>query len=178
MESPRVVQLRNPALAAGLAWLVPGLGHFYQRRVGKGILYTTCILGLYAVGFAIGEGNVVLWSWVNPLRDPEQFDLWYLAQFFVGLPALPALIQGTLAHLGREPILGGFMAEPTQAVLNGLYPRLGKLVEISKIYTAAAGLLNIFAIYDAYAGPAQASAAEPATPAEVAKPLVPAEAAR
>ena len=42
-----------------------------------------------------------------------------------------------VGHVLREhgetrpvPILGGFMAEPTQAVLNGLYPRLGKLVEI------------------------------------------------
>ena len=38
--------------------------------------------------------------------------------------------------------------------LNGLYPRLGKIVEIGYIYTEAAGLLNVLAIFDAYEGPA------------------------
>ena len=38
--------------------------------------------------------------------------------------------------------------------MNGLHPRLGKLVEIGTIYTTVAGLLNILAIYDAYEGPA------------------------
>jgi hypothetical protein len=46
------------------------------------------------------------------------------------------------------------MAEPPQNVLNGLHPRLGKLVEIGTIYTTVAGLLNILAIYDAFEGPA------------------------
>lgn len=163
------IPLRNPVKAAILAWLVPGLGHLYQGRVAKGILYAICILGLYAVGFALGEGKIVLWRWTNPLRDPEGFHLWYVGQFFVGLPALPALIQGTLEHYGFEPILSGFMAEPTQQVLNGLHPRLGKLVEIGKIYTTVAGLLNILAIFDAYEGPAlvQAEGApEPSIAAE------------
>ena len=61
-----------------------------------------------------------------------------------------------------EPDLWGFMAEPTQNVLNGLHPRLGKLVEIGTIYTTVAGLLNILAIYDAFEGPAYLDAEEPA----------------
>ena len=59
-----------------------------------------------------------------------------------------------MQHFGHDPILGGFLAEPPQAILNGLHPRLGKLVEIGTIYTTVAGLLNILAIYDAYEGPA------------------------
>ncbi|MBV8265989.1 MAG: hypothetical protein JO252_06560, partial [Planctomycetaceae bacterium] len=47
------VPLRNPYKAALLAWLVPGLGHFYQGRTGKGILYAACILSLYFLGFAL-----------------------------------------------------------------------------------------------------------------------------
>ena len=35
--SRSTVPLKNPAKAAFLAWLVPGLGHFYQGRTGKGI---------------------------------------------------------------------------------------------------------------------------------------------
>ena len=54
------------------------------------------------------------------------------------------------------------MAEPPQNVINGLHPRLGKLVEIGTIYTTVAGLLNVLAIYDAYEGPAYADEDEPA----------------
>ena len=64
------------------------------------------------------------------------------------------LIQGTLRHYDLAPILGGILAEPSQIDLNGIHPRLGKLVEIGTIYTTVAGLLNILAIYDAYEGPA------------------------
>lgn len=152
--------LRNPRKAALLAWVFPGLGHFYQGRTGKGWLYATCILSLYFLGFALGEGKIVYWRWVNPLNNPEKFCLHYVGQFFVGLPALPALIQGTLRYFDLQPILGGFMAEPPQNVINGLHPRLGKLVEIGTIYTTVAGLLNVLAIYDAYEGPAYTDAEE------------------
>src|ERR671927_119665 len=98
------VHLKNPAKAAFLAWLVPGLGHFYQGRVGKGILYAVCILGLYTTGLILGEGHNVYWRWINPLNDPEQFRFSYVCQFFVGLPALPALIQATLGYFNLGPI--------------------------------------------------------------------------
>jgi hypothetical protein len=148
------VPLRNPLKAAFLAWLIPGLGHFYQGRTGKAWLYLISILGLYYLGFAMGEGKIVYWRWVNPMNNPERFCLHYIGQFFVGLPALPALIQATLNYYDLGPILWGFMAEPPQNVLNGLHPRLGKLVEVGTIYTTVAGLLNILAIYDACEGPA------------------------
>jgi hypothetical protein len=148
------ISMRNPLKAAFLAWLIPGWGHFYQGRKGKAFLYFFCILGLYFVGLLMGEGKIVYWRWVNPLQYPEKFCLHYLGQFFVGLASLPALIQGTLRYYDMNPILGGFLAEAPQNVLNGLHPRLGKLVEIGTIYTTIAGLLNILAIYDAYEGPA------------------------
>src|SRR5262249_14288666 len=85
-----------------------------------------------------------------------------------GLPALPALIQGTLKHYGHDPILWSIMAEPDMNVLNGLHPRLGKLVEIGSMYTANPGLLQGAANYHAPAGPRYASAAE----AEPEGPLV------
>jgi hypothetical protein len=163
--APTSISLRNPFKAAFLAWLIPGLGHFYQGRVGKGFLYAITILGLYFIGFALGEGKIVYWRWVNPLENPERFSLHYIGQFFVGLPALPALIQGTLSYFDFRPILGGFMADPPQNVLNGLHPRLGKLVEVAIIYTTVAGLLNILAIYDAFEGPAYADGDEEASTA-------------
>jgi len=170
------VNLKNRKLAALLAFLLPGLGHAYQGRNGKALLYMICILGLYAVGFALGEGHNVYWTWVNPLRDPENFRLYYLGQFWIGLPAFPALIQATLVHYGHEPILNGFMAPPLldpsmqgelkQAMeevvrrVNELHTKYGGLKEIGDNYTALAGLLNILAIYDAYDGPAHRPEAE------------------
>jgi hypothetical protein len=163
MNEP-TVHLRNSALAAFLAWLVPGLGHFYQRRTGKAILYAVCILGLYTMGMIMGEGKIVYWRWINPWNNPEKFCLYYLGQFFVGLASLPALIQSTLHYYGHDYTLWGLMAEPSQEVLNQMQPRLGKLVEIGQIYTCIAGLLNILAIYDAYEGPAYLDEPEEAAP--------------
>lgn len=148
------VPLKEPVKAAFLAWLLPGLGHYYQGRRGKALLYAACILGLYFVGLALGEGKIVFWRWTSPFRDPENFRASYLCQFFVGLPALPGLIQGTLRHLGMEPILWGVLDAPPQNAINALHPKLGKLVEVGWVYTVVAGLLNILAIYDAYEGPA------------------------
>jgi hypothetical protein len=160
MNEPTVA-LRDPLKAAFLAWLIPGWGHLYQGRKGKAILYASCILGLYLMGMLMGEGKIVYWRWVSPFNNPEKFCIYYLGQFWVGLAALPALIQGTLQHFGHDPILRGFLAEPPQVILNGLHPRLGKLVEIGTIYTTIAGLLNILAIYDAYEGPAYQEYEEP-----------------
>jgi hypothetical protein len=165
------VPLKNPTTAAFLAWLVPGLGHLYQGRTAKGLVYFVCILGLYLVGLSLGEGKIVYWKWINPLRDPENFRASYLCQFWVGLPALPGLIQATLHHFGyNDPILWGFLDVPSQQAINGLYPKYGKLVEVGWVYTVIAGLLNILAIYDAYEGPAYADEDEPASATNASTP--------
>jgi len=165
MTSPKI-DLKNPYLAAFLAWLMPGLGHAYQGRRGKGLLYFLCIFLLYAVGLYLGDGKIVYWRWVNPLRNGEDFRLAYLSQFWVGLGAFPALIQSTLAYYGKPPILGGFLAEPPMHVINELH-RLGKFLDVGTVYTEIAGLLNILAIYDAFEGPAPEMEPEPATTAPV-----------
>jgi hypothetical protein len=152
--TPTTVPLKDRRLAAILAYLVPGLGHAYQGRYGKALLYFVCIYFLFFVGLTLGDGKILYWRWVNPLADAERFCFWYFAQFFAGFAALPALIQSTLAHFGLPTILWGYGAEPTAEAINGLYPRFGKLVEVGFIYTEAAGLLNILAIFDAYEGPA------------------------
>ena len=184
MERPTTspdVPLKNRSLAALLALTWPGLGHVYQGRIAKGMLYFVCIFGLYAVGFALGEGANVYWTWVNPLRNPEHFRLYYLGQFWVGLPAWPALLQATLIHQGYQPLFGGFMAAPMldptmdngvrevmQEVVRhvfSLHQKYGGLKEIGDIYTTIAGLLNVLAIYDAFEGPAVRQ--EPTSTAEV-----------
>ncbi len=65
--------LRDPAKSAFLAWLMPGLGHYYQGRRGKAFLYAVCVLGLFFLGLALGEGKIAFWRWTSPLRDPGEF---------------------------------------------------------------------------------------------------------
>jgi hypothetical protein len=171
MQKP---ELKNAGLAALLAWLVPGLGHWYQGRRGKAAVYFVCIMGLYVVGQMMGDWKVVVWRWVDPRVDFERFSLWYLCQFWVGLAALPALIQSTLAHYHLPPILGGFLAEPPMNELRGLYPRLSQVAEVGTIYTAVAGLLNVLAVFDAWEGPADlqqldGNSSEPAAAAAAAR---------
>ncbi|MDG2384152.1 MAG: hypothetical protein P8N76_20955 [Pirellulaceae bacterium] len=157
-DHPVEVNLRNPGLAAFLAWLLPGVGHFYQRRYAKGALFMVCILGTYFFGLALGEGKVVYASFRAPdIRYP------YICQFGVGIPALPALIQRQRVIASRppkEPLWGGLMAPPKQPVLESESDQLAdwhndlrSRFELGTLYTMVAGLLNVLAIYDAFAGP-------------------------
>jgi len=160
-----VVDLKDPMLAAFLAWLVPGLGHYYQGRTAKAVLYFVCIVGTFVYGLYLGGsrelgwGRVVYASWnAQDKRIP------YLGQVFVGLPALPALVQNSRVRKGKEPWFGGFMAPPfpegfanqnpfDQPTLDVLHKKLHRYFELGTVYTLIAGLLNILAIYDAYGGP-------------------------
>lgn len=86
------VNLKNPVVAGVLAFLVPGLGHFYQRRIFKGVLYSVCILGTFFTGLSIGHGQTVYFNW----HSSENRTYAYLCQFWAGLPAMPALAQAQL----------------------------------------------------------------------------------
>ena len=102
--APLVVRLRNPAIAALLGWLVPGVGHLYQGRIAKGILFLVTILTTFFYGLYLGDGKVVYASW-----RPGDTRWAYVCQVGVGLAALPALIQANRARDG-EP--AGFMGPP------------------------------------------------------------------
>ena len=82
---------RNVFVALILAVLVPGLGHLYQGRIVKGLIYFFGILGLFLWGVKLGEGIVVY-------NVPEKgltrkITLHYAAQFGAGLVSYPALWQ-------------------------------------------------------------------------------------
>ncbi|MFW6125191.1 MAG: DUF6677 family protein [Pirellulales bacterium] len=141
--------LKDPALSAVLAWLIPGLGHFYQGRIAKGVLFSVCLLSTFGYGMYLGDGGVVYLRW-----DQTEQRWAYLCQVGIGLPALPALVQSWRSARGWQPILGGFEAPPSDAELNRLNGRLGRFFDLGTVYTMIAGLLNVLAVYDAYAGPA------------------------
>ncbi|HLL15687.1 MAG TPA: DUF6677 family protein [Pyrinomonadaceae bacterium] len=41
-------------LAGGLAWAIPGAGHFYQGHVVRGLLLGGSVLAMYVVGWLLG----------------------------------------------------------------------------------------------------------------------------
>lgn len=162
-ESEKIhVELKDPVLAAFLAWLLPGLGHFYQGRLAKGFLFLITILGTFITGVYLGGdselgwGRVVYASW----RDGDK-RLHFFAQLGVGLPCMPALIQASRLHHHKTPLLGGFMAPPAldgqqqagQPTLSQLNKELHHFFELGTMFTMVAGLLNVLAIYDAFGGP-------------------------
>jgi len=149
------IELRQPAIAALLAWLIPGAGHFYQRRYFKAAVFAVCVLGCYFFGLSIGDGHVVYASWT---RDDPRWQ--FVFQAGVGLPAMPALIQSRRVMHKQEPLIADVLAPPRQPVfpkthdhLASWHLKLGANFELGTLYTMIAGLLNILAIYDAYAGP-------------------------
>ncbi|MEL6105268.1 MAG: DUF6677 family protein [Planctomycetota bacterium] len=158
------VDLKNRELAAFLAWLLPGAGHFYQGRVTKGSLYLVCIMTTWMLGFALGGGHVVYASW-----QPGDKRWHYLLQAGVGAAALPALIQNQhisaatrngSTEMDYEPLFYGFMAPPHRPVreeeadeVSAWYADYGAGYEMGTWYTMIAGLMNILVIYDAYSGP-------------------------
>lgn len=195
------IDLRDYRIAAVLAWLWPGAGHFYQRRFAKGFLFMICVLGTFFVGLRIGSGRVVYASF-----RADDFRWQYLCQVAVGIPALPALVQMAATRGGGDPLWvmcerypegamrngqpvefrqipegdrgqvagalkDGFMAPPPgpvyperNDVLGLWHVELGNWFEIGTFYTVIAGLLNLLAIYDAFAGPVMMIRAAPVFP--------------
>ncbi len=177
------LHLKDPALAALLAFLVPGLGHLYQGRTAKAILFFVCLMGTFVWGCYLGGsremgwGRVVYMSW----RDDDT-RLAFICQAGIGLPAFPALVQAirTDKNPSRPPIWNGLMAPPLSEIpgtesqtadaqtrkglreerqkkyvytVDELNLGLASYFDLGTVYTMFAGLLNILAIYDAWGGP-------------------------
>ena len=182
-ETALEINLKDPRLAAFLAWLVPGLGHIYQGRTGKGILFFTCIVGTFFYGLYIGDGRVVYASTAD-VFSRQFLERWqYLCQVGVGLPALPAVVQRERMRSNKQPLRlpvigdkfmrppykqpppdmpGGFESpDQTDRQRRVHHPdelaqwnyERGEYFEIGTVFTVIAGLLNILAIFDAYGGP-------------------------
>lgn len=177
------IDLKDPRVAAFLAWLVPGAGHLYQGRTGKGILFLVCILGTFFYGLYIGSGRVVYASTADVFSRPF-LDRWqYICQVGVGLPALPALVQRERIRSHKPPILSErlmrppydfnypppegehatYLDSPDQTDPNHTVHNAdelakwnydyGEFFDIGTMFTVIAGLLNVLVIFDAYGGP-------------------------
>ena len=114
-ENPRVVP------ACLFAWLLPGAGHFYLGRRGKGLVFFGAILALFLLGVAMDSRLQLYLGFEDPLAL-----LFSLAQTAIGAPYFAA------RALGYE---AGDIRSVTY--------------EYGNTFTAVAGLLNILVILDA-----------------------------
>lgn len=162
-EYPIEIDLKNRTLAAFWAWLWPGAGHLYQGRYAKGVLFMVCILSTFLFGFGLGGWKVVFMRTKKPYPR-----LHYICQVCVGLPALPAIVEWNREKSGRDPLFKGLYRPPDERTnrivddgpgvadddLAAWNLQYKAAFDMGTLYTMVAGLLNLLAIYDAYAGPA------------------------
>jgi Family of unknown function (DUF6677) len=111
------------AFAACLVgWLLPGAGHLYLGRVGKGLVFLVSIGALFALGLAMDARLQTHFGLDDPLAS-----LWSLAQMAVGLPYFLVRLLGRGAGQITSPFY-----------------------EYGNTFTAVGGLLNIMVILDAF----------------------------
>ncbi|MBL8729377.1 MAG: hypothetical protein JNM25_13145 [Planctomycetes bacterium] len=83
----------NPALCAGLSWLVPGLGHARAGQQGKGVLLGIAVTAVFALGLVVSGGHAV---------DRATASVWWIAQnLFGGGSLFAALFTGPLRMVGE-----------------------------------------------------------------------------
>ena len=177
----REIPLKNSWLAAFLAWLCPGLGHFYQGRTAKGVIFFCTITPLIAAGLWMGsywEGGAASGNAPAAARrlafaknaycqwEPGNRRLYFIPQALNASIAVPALLQASAVRDGAPPLWNGAFAPPASAAysspgpvpgrptLNAILYHLDSWFEMGTIFLAAAGLLNLLVIFDALFGPA------------------------
>ena len=110
------------APACLFAWLLPGAGHLYLGRRGKGLVFLGCLSALFVLGVLMESRLELHLGFDDPLACIVS-----VAQMALGVPYL---LARTL----------GFSEGAVKAVT----------YEYGTTFTAVAGLLNILVILDAY----------------------------
>lgn len=86
------VAVANPALCAGLSWLVPGLGHAKAGQKDKGILMGLSVLIVFALGLIFSGGQAV---------DRAHYPVWWIGQnLFGGGSLFASLVTGPMRSAG------------------------------------------------------------------------------
>jgi hypothetical protein len=103
----------SPAVAALLGWVVPGLGHAYVGRPGKGLFLAAVVLATYLLGLVLAEFRCVSW---------ERYPFWFAGQAVAAGPtALVAWLTKDLAIDHRIPLLDvGLLYVSVASLLNAV----------------------------------------------------------
>lgn len=133
-------QGKQPEIAGGLAWLIPGAGHFYAGHKVKGVLAFLLVCGLFFGGVARSRGECV-----SLRKDGHQFA--FMAQVGAGLPTLLALAYDSEKIPGLRPGYKEILESDKEAYSHQV-PRS----ETGLLFTMIAGLLNMLLVWDALSG--------------------------
>lgn len=132
---------KKPEVAGGLAWLIPGAGHFYAGHKIKGVLAFVLIGGLFLAGVVRSRGECV------SLRKPDGHQFAFMAQIGAGLPTLAALAYDAEKIPGLSPGYKEILRSDHEAYSDQV-PRS----ETGLLFTMIAGLLNMLLVWDALCG--------------------------
>ena len=89
--------IADPALCAGLSWLVPGLGHARVGQKDKGLLLGGAVALVFAMGLLFSHGHAV---------DRANASVWWMGQnLFGGGSLFAALVTGPWRMVGEPPDL-------------------------------------------------------------------------
>lgn len=108
-------------LVCAAAWLVPGLGHLYLRRIDKGIVFLVVLPVMFVIGLGL-QGRIFPFQPSQPLVA-----LAALADLGIGLPYFVAWALG----FGHGNVVAATF-------------------EYGNSFLIAAGLLNVLVVLDAY----------------------------
>jgi hypothetical protein len=167
-DHPPLPPVKLDPIAAGMSYLIPGLGQIYQGRIRKGLLFFFGLYSLFFYGMWMGQWRNV---WMPDTTDLPDIVIFgqklegglksvayrpqFLAQFWIGTAAWPAVIQYINYDRTKNagPIFGKFQRMPTEEQMNDLQRDGSKRWDLGWVYTVIAGVLNLLVIYDALAGP-------------------------
>lgn len=122
MSTAETAVSRNPFVAAVLAWVFPGLGHFYLGRRRSGALFALIVTACFVLGLSF-EGRLYTIESGQPLTILATF-----AVYGAGLLNISARILSS---------------NPAGAVLAVTY-------EYGCAYLLTAGLMNLLLMLDAW----------------------------
>jgi hypothetical protein len=177
IEPVTLPPIKHDYIAAGLSYLIPGLGQVYQGRIGKGLLFFFGLYSLFFYGMSMGSWRNV---WLPDVSDMPPLELagnklpgipsslyyrpQFMGQFWIGVAAWPSVVQYVNFDSTKDtgPIFGAFQRTPPEGTandpadlvtLNKLQRDGNKRWDLGWVYTVIAGVLNLLVIYDALAGP-------------------------
>lgn len=118
-------------MAAGLAWLAPGLGHWWIGDKARAVVLAVSISALWLGGLLIGGFGAV---------DSKQNQWWFVGQM---LTAPSVAVEG----MQRTGVIRAKKGPDDRGLLT-YEPPFGRSAEQGVLYTALAGLLNLLTMID------------------------------
>lgn len=138
--------VRRGLVAALLAWILPGAGHWYVGARQRAAVFFTLIAACLVLG-TVFDGNLYLVD----SRTPVLSRLQVASNLAIGPwePLLRAALYGSPAYVNDESY--GLVAPERRVVLEARRERMfRKWSGYGTIYLVGAGLMNLLLIFDAW----------------------------